>query len=60
MKLLVRVVFALLAVILCAGALQAQTGSAPTVQEAEEFMKQRGIPLERTERPGQPCRLGGG
>jgi peptidyl-dipeptidase A len=40
MKLLVRVVVALVVVILGACALEGQTSSAPTVQEAEAFMKQ--------------------
>jgi peptidyl-dipeptidase A len=39
MKLLVRIVSVLLAGILCAGAMQGQTSSAPTIKQAEEFMK---------------------
>jgi peptidyl-dipeptidase A len=38
-KLLVRIVLVLLAGILCAGAMQGQTSSAPTIKQAEEFMK---------------------
>jgi peptidyl-dipeptidase A len=39
MKLLVRMVWVLLPGILCAGLMQGQTGSAPTIKEAEEFMQ---------------------
>jgi peptidyl-dipeptidase A len=45
MKLLFRVVSVLLAGILCAGAIEGQTSSAPTVREAEEFMKRAEVRL---------------
>jgi peptidyl-dipeptidase A len=45
MKLLFRIVSVLLAGILCAGAIEGQTSSAPTVKEAEEFMKRAEVRL---------------
>ena len=39
MKRLVRIGLVLLAGILCAGSMQGQTSSAPTIRQAEEFMK---------------------
>ncbi len=45
MKSLVRIVSVLLAGILCAGVMPGQTSSAPTIQEAEEFMKRAEVRL---------------
>jgi peptidyl-dipeptidase A len=45
MKLLVRIVLVLLPGILCAGAMQGQASSAPTLQQAEEFMKRAEVRL---------------